>query len=150
MFNLVSSPFVAEGSNRMQRSLMATDVNFLCMQSTIFCVQCELLSENNTPHCLACGSTAVLSLARLLGGSLRGQRRHISSLTSNSIALSDRCFHPCLSWRRLVQNLRIANRSYPPQEISWKSAVNIAANPESGRHRSRAGVSASSPRRRKT
>jgi len=58
----------------MQRSMMAADVNFLCMQSAIFCVQCELISENNTPHCLACGSGAVLSLARLLGGSLRGQQ----------------------------------------------------------------------------
>jgi putative methionine-R-sulfoxide reductase with GAF domain len=37
-------------------------------------VQCELLSENNTPRCLACGSVAVLSLSRVLGGSLRGQQ----------------------------------------------------------------------------
>jgi GAF domain-containing protein len=58
----------------MQRSLAPSDVNFLCMQSAIFCVQCELISENNTPHCLACGSGAVLSLSRLLGGSLRGQQ----------------------------------------------------------------------------
>jgi GAF domain-containing protein len=57
----------------MQRSLMASDVNFVSMQSSIFCVQCELISENNTPRCLACGSSAVLSLARLLGGSLHGQ-----------------------------------------------------------------------------
>jgi GAF domain-containing protein len=58
----------------MQRSLVAGDVNFLCMQSAIFCVQCELISENNTPHCLACGSIAVLSLSRLLGGSLPEQQ----------------------------------------------------------------------------
>jgi putative methionine-R-sulfoxide reductase with GAF domain len=58
----------------MQRSLTATDVNFLSLQSAIFCVQCELLSENNTPRCLACGSGAVLSLSRVLGGSLRGQQ----------------------------------------------------------------------------
>ena len=58
----------------MQRSLMATDVNFLSLQSAIFCAQCELLSENNTPQCLACGSGAVLSLSRVLGGSLRGQQ----------------------------------------------------------------------------
>src|SRR5467141_2679112 len=58
----------------MQRSLAATDVNFLSLQSAIFCVQCELLSENNTPQCLACGSGAVLSLSRVLGGSLRGQQ----------------------------------------------------------------------------
>jgi putative methionine-R-sulfoxide reductase with GAF domain len=33
-----------------------------------------MLSENNTPRCLACGSGAVLSLSRVLGGSLRGQQ----------------------------------------------------------------------------
>lgn len=58
----------------MMRSLAAADVNFLPLQSTVFCVQCELLSENNTTRCLACGSHAVLSLSRILGGSLRGQQ----------------------------------------------------------------------------
>jgi GAF domain-containing protein len=58
----------------MQRSLAAADVNFVSLQSAIFCVQCELLSENNTPQCLACGSGAVVSLSRVLGGSLRGQQ----------------------------------------------------------------------------
>src|ERR1700687_1813006 len=58
----------------MQRSLAATDVNFLSLQAAIFCVQCELLSENNTPQCLACGSGAVLSLSRVLGGSLRREQ----------------------------------------------------------------------------
>src|SRR5215470_8241987 len=59
----------------MMRSLAAADVSFLELQSTVFCVQCELLSENNTSRCLACGSSAVLSLARILGGSLRGQQK---------------------------------------------------------------------------
>ncbi len=57
----------------MQRALTATDVNFVSLQSAVFCVQCELLSDNNTTRCLACGSAAVLSLSRVLGGSLRGQ-----------------------------------------------------------------------------
>src|SRR5260221_14070633 len=58
----------------MQRSLTAADVNFVSLQSAVFCVQCELLSENSTPQCLACGSGAVLSLSRVLGGALRGQQ----------------------------------------------------------------------------
>ena len=58
----------------MQRSLTVTDVNFVSLQSAVFCVQCEILSDNNTPRCLACGSAAVLSLSRVLGGSLRGQQ----------------------------------------------------------------------------
>jgi putative methionine-R-sulfoxide reductase with GAF domain len=36
-----------------------------------------LISANNTPRCLACGSKAVLSLSRVLGGSLRGQTTHL-------------------------------------------------------------------------
>src|SRR5215813_6371949 len=48
-------------------------VHFLSLPTAIFCVQCELISPNNTTCCLACGSKAVLSLSRLLGGSLRGQ-----------------------------------------------------------------------------
>lgn len=48
-------------------------LQFVSLQSAIFCVQCELISENRTPTCLACGSKAVLSLSRLFGGSLRSQ-----------------------------------------------------------------------------
>jgi len=59
----------------MQRSSTVADVNFVSLQSAVFCVQCELLSDNNTPRCLACGSGAVLSLSRVLGGSLRGQQK---------------------------------------------------------------------------
>src|SRR5271154_107582 len=40
----------------------------------LFCFACELISKNNTPCCLACGSRAVMSLSRVLGGSLRGQQ----------------------------------------------------------------------------
>jgi GAF domain-containing protein len=52
----------------------ARDANFVGLQTAVFCVACELISENNTPHCLACGSQAVISLSRVLGGSLRRQQ----------------------------------------------------------------------------
>jgi len=58
----------------MQGTLRACDVEFVSLQTAVFCVQCELISDNNTPRCLACGSRAVLSLSRVLGGSLRGQQ----------------------------------------------------------------------------
>ena len=57
----------------MTGSFAAADVNFLPLQLAVFCVECELLSGNNTTRCLACGSRAILSLSRVLGGSLRGQ-----------------------------------------------------------------------------
>ena len=50
------------------------DAHFLGLQTAVFCVACELISENNTPRCLACGSQAVISLSRVLGGSLRRQQ----------------------------------------------------------------------------
>lgn len=57
----------------MPARISAQQVHFLALQTAIFCVQCELISANNSPSCLACGSQAVLSLSRLLGGPLRGQ-----------------------------------------------------------------------------
>jgi GAF domain-containing protein len=56
----------------MSARISAQQIHFLSLQTAIFCVQCELISANNTPSCLACGSKAVLGLSRLLGGSLRG------------------------------------------------------------------------------
>jgi putative methionine-R-sulfoxide reductase with GAF domain len=50
------------------------EVNFLSLQTAVFCVQCELISQNNTSDCLSCGSKALLSLSRVLGGSLRNQQ----------------------------------------------------------------------------
>jgi len=50
------------------------DINFVSLTTAVFCVECELISANNTPHCFACGSSAVLNLSRVLGGTLRGQQ----------------------------------------------------------------------------
>jgi len=50
------------------------DVNFVPLQSATFCVQCELISTNSRPYCLACGNHSLLSLSRVLGGSLRHQQ----------------------------------------------------------------------------
>ena len=50
-----------------------SDVSFVRLQTAVMCVQCELISENPTAYCRACGSKAVLSLPRVLGGSLAHQ-----------------------------------------------------------------------------
>jgi putative methionine-R-sulfoxide reductase with GAF domain len=50
------------------------DANFVPLQAATFCAECELISNNSTPYCLACGSRALLSLSRVLGGSLRNQQ----------------------------------------------------------------------------
>jgi putative methionine-R-sulfoxide reductase with GAF domain len=50
------------------------DTNFVPLQSATFCIQCELITTNSRPYCLACGNTSLLSLSRVLGGSLRNQQ----------------------------------------------------------------------------
>ena len=57
----------------MSALISAQPTWFLHLQNAIFCVQCELISTSNTPRCVACGSQAVLSLSRVLGGSLQGK-----------------------------------------------------------------------------
>lgn len=46
---------------------------FLPLHSAIFCVQCELISTSHSSRCVACGSQAILSLSRVLGGTLEGK-----------------------------------------------------------------------------
>lgn len=58
----------------MAERLTGQDISFITLPTAVFCVECELISKNNTPHCMACGSAALLSLSRVLGGSLRGQQ----------------------------------------------------------------------------
>ena len=58
----------------MPDRLTGQDIHFLSLQTAVFCVECELITKNNTRFCMACGSQAVLSLSRILGGSLRGQQ----------------------------------------------------------------------------
>jgi GAF domain-containing protein len=50
------------------------DISFIALETAVFCTQCELISRSNTAYCFACGSQALLSLSRILGGSLRGQQ----------------------------------------------------------------------------
>lgn len=95
----------------------AREANFLSLQNSVFCAECELISENSTPYCLACGSRALLSLSRVLGGSLREKE------TAHLIA--------DVELDRLVRDLL---RSVPEMPVSAekKPAASVAMHP--GRH----------------
>jgi len=58
----------------MAEKLTGQDIHFVELRTAVFCVACELISKNNTPYCYACGSRAVLSLSRVLGGSLKQEQ----------------------------------------------------------------------------
>jgi hypothetical protein len=45
--------------------------SLVCLQRAVLCANCEIISEANNGHCAACGSEAVLSLSKVLGGPLK-------------------------------------------------------------------------------
>ncbi len=102
------------------------DVSFVPLQGATFCIQCELISTNRKPYCLACGSQALLSLSRVLGGSLLHQQTahlitdsELDSLVRDllrsvpdpvSLNVEDHSRMPSLAMR---SQLRVANAAHP-------------------------------------
>jgi len=111
------------------------DTNFVSLQSASFCVQCELISNNSRSYCVACGSTAVIGLSRLLGGSLRNQSTahlitdaELDNLVRDLLRTvpdpemlesTDRSRMPSLAQR---SQLRVANAAHP---VSGFRAVSV-------------------------
>src|SRR5260370_19386844 len=103
------------------------DVNFVPLQSATFCVQCELISTGSTPHCLACGNNSLLSLSRVLGGSLRRQQTaHLITDTELDSLVRDLLrtvpdphvlqiadHHTRIPSTALRSQLRVANAAHP-------------------------------------
>ena len=113
----------------------AKNVNFLPLQMAVFCAQCEMISDNNTPRCLACGSLAVLSLSRVLGGSLGGQPsahlihdaeldKMVRSLlhTVPQIAAGNACDESLSESAPLARRHHLRLRGVPPRPIDSNPA----------------------------
>jgi putative methionine-R-sulfoxide reductase with GAF domain len=116
------------------------DVNFVPLQSAAFCVQCELISNNSRPYCLACGSHALLGLSRVLGGSMRNQQTAhlITDIELNDLVrdllrtvpeaevfgVADHIRMPSLALR---SQLRVANAAHP---VSGFRAVSLSDEAE--------------------
>ena len=121
------------------------DVNFVPLQSATFCVQCESISANSKPYCLACGSHALLGLSRVLGGSLRNQQtahlitdmelnnlvrdllRTVPDPDPDVVNIADHFHMPSLAQR---SQLRVANAAHP---VSGFRAVIVGRNRDSSR-----------------
>ena len=111
------------------------DVNFVPLQSATFCVQCELISTSTTPYCLACSNGSLLSLSRILGGSLSHQQTahlitdsELDSLVrdvlrtvpgSQAVSADDHTRMPSTALR---SQLRVANAAHP---VSGFRAVHV-------------------------
>jgi hypothetical protein len=52
-------------------------VNAICLQNAVFCADCEVISDSAHETCRVCGSHSLLSLSRVLGGTLPAQRAQL-------------------------------------------------------------------------
>jgi putative methionine-R-sulfoxide reductase with GAF domain len=103
------------------------DVNFVPLQTATFCIQCELISTNSRPYCLACGNTTLLNLSRVLGGSLRNQQtahlitdaeldslvRDLLRTVPDPTVMDVSDHHARISSLSLRNQLRVANAAHP-------------------------------------
>jgi hypothetical protein len=51
-----------------------TELNSLPLLEAVLCANCEIISNSAGDRCEICGSPSLLSLGRVLGGSIEGQR----------------------------------------------------------------------------
>lgn len=58
-------------------ALVQKELSTVSLQNAVFCVNCEIISDSSQDVCAVCGSRSLLSLVRILGGTLwsRNSRR---------------------------------------------------------------------------
>ena len=105
------------------------DINFVPLHSATFCVQCELISANSRSYCLACGNQSLLSLSRVLGGSLRQQTAHL--ITDSEL---DRLVRDLLRTVPDPHVMDVADHHARVPSIALRSQLRVAnaAHPVSG------------------
>ena len=65
---------IADGSGEMEHMKDPTgwsELNCVSLHNAVLCANCEMISESSTQHCAVCGSCALLSLSRVLGGTVQ-------------------------------------------------------------------------------
>lgn len=53
------------------------EVNAVCLRHAVLCADCEVITDSPHDICCVCGSHSLLSLSRVLGGTLPVQRAQL-------------------------------------------------------------------------
>ncbi len=61
------------------------DAGGLPLWNAVFCLDCEVISNSRGDECPVCSSRSLVSLARILGGSLFAHREHHSEESDNEL-----------------------------------------------------------------
>ena len=65
------------------------NANLICLRKAVLCANCDVISDGANGHCVACGSQALLSLSRLLGGVIDAEMAVPLGMSSNIAAESN-------------------------------------------------------------
>ncbi len=60
----------AKGGRMHQGTKKQTDLGAVPLQNAVLCVDCECVTEGRSDECLVCGGRSLLSIARIVGGTL--------------------------------------------------------------------------------
>jgi hypothetical protein len=66
------------------------NTNLVRLHKAVLCANCEVISEGRNGHCAGCGSQSLLSLSRILGGTI-AQEPSFSFATSADAVCNDVC-----------------------------------------------------------
>jgi len=61
------------------------DPDGLPLWNAVFCLDCELINNGQSNECPACGGRSIVSLFRIIGGSLYAHREHQSRERENEL-----------------------------------------------------------------
>jgi hypothetical protein len=53
---------------------LESNLNAVHLLTAVLCADCEVISDSDSDACAVCGSRSLLSLGRVLGGSVGGER----------------------------------------------------------------------------
>ncbi len=60
------------------------NTNLVRLQKAVLCANCESISEGLNGHCACCGSQSLLSLNRVLGGTIESELSFASTISAKT------------------------------------------------------------------
>jgi hypothetical protein len=62
------------------------NTNLVRLHNAVLCANCEVISEALNGHCASCGSQSLLSLSRVLGGTIDSELSVVFATSANAVS----------------------------------------------------------------
>jgi hypothetical protein len=65
---------------------VSPNTNLVRLRTAVLCANCEVISEGSNGHCAGCGSQSLLSLSRVLGGTVESEPSFVFAASASVIS----------------------------------------------------------------